>query len=119
MDTYLNLFQHMHIDKAGLQQAIGEDLHNVVCEKPCVVIRQDVADVLRAFVEKRVSVDALVEWVNVIWFTDLFAFADKDADCIISVFGVLETLDEEGVDVSAEELAKMIAALDANSEYEQ
>ena len=40
--------------------------------------------------------DALVEWVNVVWFTELYVF-DEDADSIVSVFEVLETMDEEGV----------------------
>ncbi len=63
MNTYLNLFRNMQIDKAGLQQTLGEDLHNIVCEKSCVIKREDVS-------------------------------------------------------MPTEELTKMIAALEANSEYE-
>lgn len=42
----------------------------------------------------------LVEWVNVVWFTELFVFDDEDADSIVSVPEVLETMDEDGVVVS-------------------
>ena len=40
--------------------------------------------------------DALVEWVNVVWFTEFCEFYE-DADSIVSVFEVLETMDEEVV----------------------
>ena len=119
MNNYLDLFRKMQINKAGLQKALGDDLHNVVCEKPCVIKRRDVIDVMCAFIEKRICIDTLVEWVNVTWFTDLFTFAEKDTDSIISVFEVLETMDEEDVCVTEEKLKKMIATLEVNGEYEQ
>ena len=40
--------------------------------------------------------EAFVEWVNVVWFTVLCVFYE-DADSIVSVFEVLETMDEEVV----------------------
>ena len=61
--------------------------------------------------------DTLVEWVNVVWFTELYMFDDKDADSIVSVLEVLETMDEDGVIVSEDEFLKMITALTSNTEY--
>lgn len=44
-------------------------------------------------------------------------FDDEDADSIISVLEVLETMDEDGVIVSEDEFSKMITALTSNTEY--
>ena len=65
-----------------------------------------------------ISKDALVEWVNVVWFTELYVFDDEDADSIVSVLEVLETMDEDGVVVSENELSEMIASLNSSTEYE-
>ena len=64
-----------------------------------------------------IAVDTLVDWVNVVWFTELYVFDDEEADSIISVFEVLETMDEEGVVVSDDEFTQMIEALTSNLEY--
>ena len=53
-----------------------------------------------------------------VWFTELFVFDDEDADSIVSVLEVIETMDEDGVVVSENELSEMIASLNSNTEYE-
>ena len=53
-----------------------------------------------------------------VWFTELYVFDDEDADGIVSVLEVLETMDEDGVVVSENELSEMIASLNSNMEYE-
>ena len=50
-------------------------------------------------------------------FTELFVFDDEDADSIVSVLEVLETMDEDGVVVSEDEFSEMIASLNSNTEY--
>ena len=67
--------------------------------------------------EGKKTVLDVVEWVNVVWFTDLFAFSDDEADSIVSVLEVLETMDEEGVAITTDELNNMKIALNANAEY--
>ena len=42
---------------------------------------------------------------------------DEDADSIVSVFEILETMDEDGVIISEDEFLKMITALTSNTEY--
>ncbi len=44
-------------------------------------------------------------------------FDDKDADSIVSVLEVLETMDEDDVIISENELSEMITALTSNTEY--
>lgn len=117
MEKYLELFKKMEIGKIDLQQAIGTDLHNVECSKPQSVRCSDVVAAIQALQCGVKSVADLVDWVNVIWFTDLFVFSDRETDSMVSVFEVLETMDEENIEISNDELNRMVEALRANSEY--
>lgn len=72
---------------------------------------------IQLFLNDTIDKDTLVKWVNVVWFTELYMFDDKDADSIVSVLKVLETMDEDGVIVSKDEFLKMITALTSNTEY--
>ena len=117
MEKYLSLYCELKISKSELQQAIGEDLHNVECKKAYRIKRSDVVNAIQLYKNGAISKDALVEWVNVVWFTELYVFDDEDADSIVSVLDVLETMDEDGVVVSENELSEMITALTSNTEY--
>ena len=117
MEKLLDQFRKMEIGKADLQAFFGNDLHNAVCRKPQKIERTDVAYAIQRMLDGSKSVLDVVEWVNVVWFTDLFAFSDDDADSIVSVLEVLETMDEEGVSVTTEELNIMVSALSENKEY--
>ena len=117
MKKYIDLYRELKISKSELQQAIGEDLHNVKCKKASRIKRSDVVNAIQLLLNGTIDKDTLVEWVNVIWFTELFVFDDKDADSIVSVLEVLETMDEDGVIVSEDEFLKMITALTSNTEF--
>lgn len=117
-EKYLSLYCELKISKSELQQAIGEDLHNVECKKAYCIKRSDVVNAIQLYKNGAISKDALVEWVNVVWFTELYVFDDENADSIVSVLEVLETMDEDGVVVSENELSEMIASLNSNMEYE-
>ena len=117
IEKYLSLYCELKITKTDLRQAIGEDLHNVECQKAYHIKRSDVVNAIQLLQNGTISKDTLVEWVNVVWFTELFVFDDEDADSIVSVLEVLETMDEDGVVVSENELSEMIASLNSNTEY--
>ena len=107
----------MEISKSDLQASLGNNLHNAGCNKPQIIQREDVANAIMAMRDGSKTVSDMVEWVNVIWFTDLFVFSDADSDSIVSVLEVLETMDEEGVIVTTEELNSMVSALSENKEF--
>ena len=117
MEKILDQFRRMEISKADLQAFFGNDLHNADCSNPQEINRADVAAAIQALLDGSKTVIDVVEWVNVVWFTDLFAFPDNEADSIVSVFDILETMDEEGVVVTTDELNNMISALSENKEY--
>ena len=118
MEKHLSLYRELKITKTELQQAIGEDLHNVECPKAYRIKRSDVVNAIQLLQNGTISKDTLVEWVNVVWFTELFVFDDEDADSIVSVLEVLETMDEDGVVVSEDEFSEMMASLNSNTEYD-
>ena len=117
MEKLLDQFRKMEISKADLQAFFGNDLHNADCSKPQKITRFDVVNAVQAMLDGSKSVLDVVEWVNVVWFTDLFTFPDDETDSIVSVLGVLETLDEEGVVATTDELKNMVSALSENKEY--
>ena len=117
MKETLLKFKKLEIDKATLKKEIGDDLYNVDCSKPIIVNKEDVSKVIQKYLEKKISLEKLVDWVNVIWFTDLFELLETESDSIMSVLEVLETLDEDEAIVSAEEFSKMLVALSNNCIY--
>lgn len=117
MEKHLSLYRELKITKTELQQAIGENLHNVECQNAYRIRRCDVVNAIQLLQNGTISKDTLVEWVNVVWFTEIYAFDDEDADSIVSVLEVLETMDEDDVIISENELSEMITALSSNTEY--
>ncbi len=117
MDTILNDYRQMRITKAQLREQLGGDLHNVEVNHPVCIKASDVRDGIGHVLSGEKTLEELVDWVNVVWFTELFYFPDGETDSIISVLEVLETLDEDDVHISVEELKAMQLALDGNKEY--
>ncbi len=117
MQEYLKEFRALQISKADLQQAIGEDLYNVECSKACPLKCSHVVNAIRLYRNQTITLNALVDWVNVVWFTELFVFRDEETDSIVSVLEVLETMDEDDVVVSESDLDSMVTALNSNVEY--
>ncbi len=117
MQEYLKKFRSFQISKAELRRAIGDDLYNVECKNVCSLSCRHVVDAIQLYRNQKITVNTLVDWVNVVWFTELFAFRDEEADSIVSVLEVLETMDEDGVVVSEFDLESMVKALSSNEDY--
>lgn len=117
MKELLIKFKNLEIDKSQLKTKLGEDLYNVNCTKPVIINRHDLIKVIQAYIDKKISLDRLIEWVNIIWFTDLYEILEKEIDSIMSVLEILETLDEDGVSISLEDFSKMINTLFINDIY--
>lgn len=115
-NNVLNAFLDFQATKQDLISTYGEDLYNVEVE-PVTVSASHVIFALDKFGTKEIDVETLLNWVNVVWFTDLFEYSDHEADSISSVLSVLETLDEEGVDLTEKDLANMKISLLNNQEF--
>lgn len=117
MKTILSKYKHFDVSLQELKNVLGEDLYNVSDVTPEKVCAADVVYAIKQYLTKSVSLSELVEWVNVVWFTELYEYASKDENAIASVMALLETLDE-GEEFSNEEYQTMIRSLENNVECE-
>lgn len=115
MKTILNKYKHFDISLHELKGVLGDDLYNVDDMTPTTVYAADVAYAIKQYLSKTVSLSDLVQWVNVVWFTELYEYDSSEENSIASVMTLLETLDE-GVEYTTEEYARMIECLETNKE---
>lgn len=64
----------------------------------------------------KITSQDLHDWVNTIWFTDLYEYCDSQSDCIASVMNELEEADEDIEKISSSRIEKYINALKNNIE---
>ena len=118
MKNALNDFKILKVTKLQLQDMIGENLHNVKIKKPVTINNTDVVFILERVRNNEISISDLIDWVNVIWFTNLFIYADKYQDSIASVMSELEELDEEGNQLTCKNIVGYIDARKNNREID-
>ena len=56
MEKHLDLYRDLKISKSELQQALGEDLHNVECKKAYLIKGNDVANAIRMLQNGEIAV---------------------------------------------------------------
>ncbi len=110
----LKSFLNMEVGRDALKKVFGDNLLGAVTDYPVTVTAHDVAAAINKYMAGGVSQDALVDWVNTIWFTDLYEYDDAESDCIGNVIAVLETLDEDGVVITQKEWQEMLMCLKTN-----
>ena len=96
MSNYLELFKNLQITKEELQKELGMNLHIIQIDKPITIYPMDIVHVLSAYRDNKISMNRLIDWVNTVWFTDLFEYVEEYSSSIASVMDKLEDLDEEG-----------------------
>jgi hypothetical protein len=110
------MFKNLQISKKELIDKLGGDLHVVKLEKPVTICNTDVIDVLKAIRNDRITLNQLLDWVNTVWFTDLYEYDDEYSDSIASVLDKLEDLDEDDRKLTESDIKKYIDALSNNKE---
>lgn len=114
MREILSKFKAMTVDTEQLKNVLGEDLYNVPNIKPERVSAQDVIMIMEKYISDNISLNQVLDWVNIVWFTDLYTYNPAEEDSIASVMTLLETLDEEGVEFTKEDFIEMIDSLKNN-----
>lgn len=114
MDNTLLSFKKFKINISDLHNVYGEDLHNAEVETPEIVVVSDVIDAIEYYRKETITKKALVDWVNVLWFTDLYVYDEMYENAISSVMSLLETIDEDDTTFSDNEYEAMITALKNN-----
>jgi len=116
LTDYLNMFKDLQISKEELKNQLGDNLFSIEIEHPVKIFYTDVVNLLHAFRDSKISLNHLLEWVNVVWFTELFEYDEEYCDSIASVLNKLEELDEEGVELTEANIEEYIDALVNNKE---
>ncbi|MCD8294769.1 MAG: hypothetical protein LUE27_05975 [Clostridia bacterium] len=95
----------------------GESLISVSLEDAVLVSANHVIAAMSRLLDGSISLEELVDWVNVVWFSDAYEFDDSRTDSIVSVMSQLECLDQEGVSFAKDQYLEMIRCLDENLNF--
>ncbi len=106
--NHLIFFRDLKINKKQLIDLVKD------CDKPLVIYNRDLAYVLKEYINKHINQHQLLEWVNMIWFSDLYEYAQSDCDCIVEVMHILEELDEQIEPLSEKAAQYYITVLNNN-----
>ena len=112
----LEMFKNLQISKDELSKVFGGNLLNAKTDNPVVISYRDVIHVLKTFKDGDISLTQLLDWVNTIWFTELYQYDEDHSDSIASVLTLLEELDEADKVLTASDIDKYIEALTNNQE---
>jgi len=115
-NNYLEMFKNLQISKKELSDRVGGNLLAAKSEYPETVYNTDVIKVLTAFRSGRISLNQLLDWVNTVWFTELFDYDDEYNNSIASVLDKLEDLDEGDRKLTQHDIDEYIDALLRNKE---
>ena len=117
MNNLLKEYKFFRAFNSHLKAYYGADLLNTKAEQIEFVYCDDVINAIKKYRAGEITMQTLVDWVNTLWFSDLYDYCDEQSDSIASVMTELETLDEEGVFYSDDEYDRMIHALENNMDY--
>jgi len=117
--TVLNDFLKIRINLKQLKKEFGENLYNVEIKEPMIVHSKDLIFLINQYISNKITLQEVADWVNVVWFTELFEYNPAEEDSISSVMTILETIDEDDEWFSNGDFKKMIDCLLCNTEYEK
>ncbi|MBR2070290.1 MAG: hypothetical protein IJ938_02655 [Clostridia bacterium] len=78
---------------------------------------ENVIKAIQACLNNDYSMKDLIDWANVVRFSEIFLFNGAYSDCIISILDRIEESDEEGNELSNNDLSMMIDKLINNKEW--
>ncbi len=115
-NDYLMNFRDLQISKKELSDKLGGNLLAVKIDNPIVIYTSDVINLLNTYKSRQITIERLIDWVNTIWFTELFTYDDTHCDSIASVLNRLEDLDEDDRELTESDINNYINALKNNRE---
>ncbi len=81
------------------------------------VDRNVVKKAIKACLNNKYTMQDLLDWANVVRFSDSFLVEENCRDCVISILDRIEESDEEGSELSKNDLLLMLDKLDNNDEW--
>ena len=76
-----------------------------------------VGKAIQCCLDNKYSMQDLLDWANVVRFSDIFLVNEDCRDCVISILDRIEESDEEGSELSNNDLLLMIDKLNKNEEW--
>lgn len=76
-----------------------------------------VSKAIQACIDTKYTMQDLLDWANVVRFSDIFLIEEEYSDCVISILDRIEESDEEGCELTKEDLLSMIDKLNKNEEW--
>ncbi len=107
-------YRDFQIDVATYGELAGENVQFLSLDHLVPVGPSHVIEAIRKFLLEEISMEQLVKWVNVIWFSDAYEFEESFTDSMVSVLDQLECLDEDGVSFTEEQYQMMMDCLANN-----
>lgn len=96
MQQLLINFRDLKMNKRQLRLLLS----GVEIDNPLTIYNIDLINVLNEYINHNINQEQLIDWVNVIWFSDLYEYAQSDSDCITEIMHILEELDEHAEPLS-------------------
>jgi hypothetical protein len=116
LENALVKFKNLELSKYELTNILNNNLKVIKISEPIIVYASDVIKLLESYRSGKITADELLDWVNTIWFTDLFDYYDSQSDSIASVMNELEEVDENIDKLSASNIVRYITVLSNNME---
>ena len=112
----LESFRDLKISKEELLKKLNVKSLNDV-KQVAMIASVNVIKLLESFKAGSIRETELLEWVNTIWFSDTYDYADEEMDSIAIVMNKLEEIDE-GEELDEASIDLFIKSLKANEEVE-
>ena len=109
----LEKFRDLELSKEELFQLLPRDRKKAAS---VIISSKHVINLLSKYKLGKINKKFLLNWVNVVWFSELFEYEDNECDSIASVMNELEELDEPNHVLDDKKIDQYIAALKNNKE---
>lgn len=76
-----------------------------------------VKNAIQSYLDNKYTMQDLLDWANTVRFSDIFLIEEHYRDCIISILDRIEESDEEGSELSKDDLLLMLKKLNNNEEW--
>ncbi len=113
ISSALEKFRDLELSKEELFQLLPRDREKAAS---VIIASKHVINLLSKYKLGKINKEFLLNWVNVVWFSELFDYADNECDSIASVMNELEELDEPNHVLDDKKIDQYIAALKSNNE---
>lgn len=113
---YLEMFRDLKINKAELYQNLKGGLSIFKRKNLIEVKRENILRLLNFLDLGKISVEEFMDWVDTVWYVEVFKYKETEAHCIASIMSELEETDIDINKLSSKNIERYLDALIDNRE---